>query len=233
MNFYGDGDSKSFKTIEYIYGDNDPVNKQECIGHYQTRVGCRLRELRSKEHLGGKKGGLTNSIIDRLQNYFGITLRQNVGNLKAMEDAIMASLFHVSNFHQYCPETTNSWCLYQKDKINGTNTYKVREELPVNARQLVYPIYKDLTKPELLRKCLHGKTQNANESLNGMIWERLPKIRYCGLPKLEMGVFDAVSNFNYGSKASMDIFKYFNIVPGAYMETMWIALNTKRIPLSS
>ena len=32
------------------------------------------------------------------------------------------------------------WCLYQKDKVNGTNTYKVREELPVNARQLVYPI---------------------------------------------------------------------------------------------
>ena len=150
-----------------------------------------------------------------------------------MEDAIMASLFHVSNVHQYCPKTTNSWCLYQKDKINGTNTYKVREELSINARQLVYPIYKDLTKPEKLRKCLHRKTQNANESLNGMIWERLPKIRDCGPSKLEMGVIDAVANFNYGSKASMDIFKYLNIVPGAYMETMCIALNTKRISLSS
>ena len=128
-----------------------------------------------------------------------------------MEGAIMASLF----------------------QINGTNTYKVREELPVNAQQLVYPIYKDLTKPEMLRKCLHGKTQNANESLNGMIWERLPKIRYCGLFKLEMGVFYAVANFNYGSKASMDILKYLNIVPGAYMETMCIALNNKRISLSS
>ena len=75
MNFYGVGDSKSFKTIEYIYGDNDSVNIQKCIGHYQKRVGCRLRKLRSKEHLGGKKGGLTNSIIDRLQNYFDIALR--------------------------------------------------------------------------------------------------------------------------------------------------------------
>ena len=87
MNFYGDGDNKSFKTIEYN-DDNDPVNKQESIGHYQKQVGCRLRKLRSKEHHGGKKGALTNSIIDRLQNYFGIALRQNVGNLKAMEDAI-------------------------------------------------------------------------------------------------------------------------------------------------
>ena len=56
---------------------------------------------------------------------------------------------------------------------------------------------------------------DANESLNGMIWERLPKIRYCGLSKLEMGVFDSAANFNYGSKASIDIFKYLNIVPGA------------------
>ena len=90
MNFYGHGDSKGLKTVEYIYGDNDPVNKQECIGHYQKRVGCRLQKLRSKEHLDGKKGGLTNSIIDRLQNLFGIPLRQNIGNLKAMEDAIIA-----------------------------------------------------------------------------------------------------------------------------------------------
>ena len=40
-----------------------------------------------------------------------------------------------------------------------------------------------------------------------MIWERLPRIRYCGLSNLEMSVFDAVANFNYGSKASMNIFK--------------------------
>ena len=65
--FYGDGDNKSFKTVEYIYGDNDPVHKQQCIGHYQKRVGCRLRKLRAKEGLCGKKK-LTNSIIDRLQN---------------------------------------------------------------------------------------------------------------------------------------------------------------------
>ena len=48
MNFYGDGDGKSFKTVAYIYGDNDQVNKQECIGHYQKRVGCRLRKLHAQ-----------------------------------------------------------------------------------------------------------------------------------------------------------------------------------------
>ena len=47
-----------------------------------------------------------------------------------------------------------------------------------------------------------------------------------------MGVFDAVANFNYGSKA-MDIFKHLDIVPGAYMERMCKTLNRKRKSLSS
>jgi hypothetical protein len=33
---------------------------------------------------------------------------------------------------------------------------------------------------KLLSKCLDGKTQNQNESLNGMIWNRLPKTVFVG-----------------------------------------------------
>ena len=56
----------------------------------------------------------------------------------------------------------------------------------------------------MIQKCLHGKTQNANECFNGMIWERLPKKQYVGLGKLKLGVSDAIANFNYGKKASID-----------------------------
>ena len=31
------------------------------------------------------------------------------------------------------------------------------------------PIFTDLTSENLLSKCLHGQTQNNNESLNGLI----------------------------------------------------------------
>ena len=27
-----------------------------------------------------------------------------------------------------------------------------------------------------IEKCLHGKTENANETVSGTIWERIPKI---------------------------------------------------------
>ena len=52
----------------------------------------------------------------------------------------------------------------------------------------------------MLEKCLHGKTQNANECFNGMIWERLPKTKYVGFEKLKLGVFDDIANFNYGKR---------------------------------
>ena len=98
-----------------------------------------------------------------------------------MTNAIMASLFHVSDYHANCPKTSDSWCLYQRDKANGTNIYKPKGALPVDVRSAILPIYNDLTKPEMLIKCLHGKTQNANECFNGMIWQRIPKIYYVGL----------------------------------------------------
>ena len=105
--FYGDGDSKSFNAVENIYGDDYPVIKQECIGHYQKRVGNRLRKLRKEKKLGGKKR-LANKKIDTLQNYFGTALRENVGNIGAMNSAIKASLYHVCDYHDGCPKSDDT-----------------------------------------------------------------------------------------------------------------------------
>ncbi|GBL76258.1 hypothetical protein AVEN_274108-1 [Araneus ventricosus] len=43
--YYGDGDSKAYDAVKYIYGGNT-VNKLECNGHVQKRVGSRLRKLK-------------------------------------------------------------------------------------------------------------------------------------------------------------------------------------------
>ena len=172
---------------------------------------------------------LTNAIIDTLQNYFGIALRQNVGNLDNMTKAIMASLYHVSNYHDSCPKTSDTWCQYQKDKREFTKLYKPKSSLPVDIRKAILPVYTDLTKPELLVKCLHGKTQNANESFNGMIWNRVPKATHI----LTFGVYDAIAHFNYGAKASLDILKLLNVEPGIYMTQMADLVNKERKQSSS
>ena len=45
--YLGDGDSKSFSSVKNIYS-NAEVEKLECVGHIQKRVGNRLRELEKK-----------------------------------------------------------------------------------------------------------------------------------------------------------------------------------------
>ena len=71
-----------------------------------------------------------------------------------------------------------------------------------------------MTKSEELAKCLHGQTQNANESFNAMIWKRAPKANYCGLNILKLSVYDAVASFNYGGTAIIDLYSLLNMEPG-------------------
>ena len=69
---------------------------------------------------------------------------------------------------------------------------------------------------ELLKKCLHGKTQNNNESLNGVIWKKCPKDVFVGRPTLETGVASAVLNFNDGSSGVLDVLNSLKIEPGKF-----------------
>ena len=80
----------------------------------------------------------------------------------------------------------------------------------------------------MLEKCLHGKTQNANESSNGMIWNRVLKATHVGLDVLSVGVYDAISNFNYGEKVALYIMELLNIDPGYYMTKSCRSVNMRR-----
>ena len=94
--------------------------------------------------------------------------------------------------------------------------------------KLVRPIYMALMNPKELAKCLHGKTQNQNESFNSMSWERVPKITYAGKDILDFAVYDAAANFNDGRLGSIDLFKQLNIRPGYYTTISCYMLNKRR-----
>ena len=76
-----------------------------------------------------------------------------------------------------------------------------------------------LSDENLLSKRLHGKTQNSNESINGVIWKRCSKDVFVGGKVLEMGVASAVISFNDGTKRLIDIMKELMVEPGHYSET--------------
>ncbi|GFX49419.1 uncharacterized protein TNCV_3341971 [Trichonephila clavipes] len=73
------------------------VTKFECIGHVQKRVGSRLRKLKTKTKGLSGKGKLTDNFIERLQNYYGIAVRSNVGNLTAMQQNVIAALYNCAS----------------------------------------------------------------------------------------------------------------------------------------
>ena len=230
----GDGDSKSFATVKKTY-ENVTVEKLECVGHVQKRVGTRIRTLKKDNRGYGGKGKLTNATVDKLQNYYGIAIRSNSNDLPAMKKAVLATLFHVASsskhiWHDHCPRGADSWCRFQQDKATGNSTFKPGSGLPLSIVEgALKPIYRDLSSDDLLSKCLHGKTQNRNESFNGMIWDRIPKSRYCAYWQLQFGVYDAIANFNIGRKASVLIYEQLEMIPGLHLVTGCNRLNRKRL----
>ncbi|GFT54056.1 uncharacterized protein TNCV_154121 [Trichonephila clavipes] len=69
------------------------------------------------------------------------------------------------------------------------------------------PVFRDLANPELLKKCLHGGTQNPNDSVNNVIWSRVPKKTFVQLEVLSLGTYDAVSSFNMGNVSKLEILR--------------------------
>ena len=64
-------------------------------------------------------------------------------------------------------------------------------DLPILIIAKLKPIFAELSDASLLKKCLHGKTQNSNESFNRTIWDRIPKTTYVSLQQLEFGTYVA------------------------------------------
>ncbi|KAJ4429061.1 hypothetical protein ANN_26059 [Periplaneta americana] len=61
------------------------------------------------------------------------------------------------------------------------------------------PTFRALAKPDLLKKCVHGKTQNPNESLNQLIWKRCPKTLFVSSTIVQIATFVAILLYNDGN----------------------------------
>ena len=153
-----------------------------------------------------------------------------------MHAAVRATLFHVASSmeidYPYCPEGKDSWCEFHQDRANGTSTYKPGPVLPLDVVKKLKTIFAELSDESLLEKCLDGRTQNQNESFNSMICERIPKTRYVSFTQLELGVCDAVANFNIGKKASVLIYEKMNLIAGKFTLQGCDKISRKRLVAS-
>ena len=219
-----DGDSKTFSllTRESVYG-TDPENqveKLDCVGHVQKRLGTALRNLKSKyrgqklsdgKTIGGA-GRLTDSLINYLQNYYGSAIRSNKGNLELMVKAVQATLLHCNSSddrprHNLCPTGEQSWCKWQRAKALGLEYSHTKPPVPEAIVHLIKPIYARLGDPALLKKCLEGYTQNANESLHATVWKLCPKELFFRKESVDIACAIAVSRFNDGACSLISLSK--------------------------
>lgn len=119
-----------------------------------------------------------------------------------MRRNIWATYFHKLSTdkdpqHGLCPVGPDSWCGYRKAEAVG-GIYKHKDSLPQSCLSAINKVYRDLSTDTLLSKCLHGQTQNQNESFNNIIWSKISKSTFVRLDNLTLGVYEAVLSFNVG-----------------------------------
>ena len=136
---------------------------------HKKRIGARLRQWKSSMK-GNKterwkdivwKMRVTNSMIDHIQNCYGLAIRQNTNNVEAMRWAVWALFFYAASSDenpQYglCPQGADSWF---KFNISGrTNKTFKHSTYASSIMEEIKPTFRDLADVNLLKKCLHGRT---------------------------------------------------------------------------
>jgi len=236
-NYIGDGDSKSYTGLinSKPYGEEFVINKKECEGHVQKRMGTRLRNvvnntLVETETTAGKKvkrkslsgkGKLTGKMIDKLTVYYGLAIRRNHDSLEKMKNAIWATYYHYSSTdknpqHEKCPSGADSWCEWQRAAAeNQLQSFKHSySALPTDVLNAIKPIYEDLSKDALLERCIGGFTQNNNESFNQLIWKITPKNVSGNAEIVEIAANVAACTFNEGCFALLAFMQDMGISSG-------------------
>ena len=97
-------------------------------------------EVVKKEIKGiGGKGKLTNELVDKLQNYYGIAIRANAGDLNKMKRAIMQAFFIVLQLpaHHIC------MFIVLMAKNPGVGLKKIRQniQIPIDHQKEYHSMY--------------------------------------------------------------------------------------------
>jgi hypothetical protein len=212
--FIGDGDSAACTKLNEIevYGPDVVVKKEECINHVSKRMFTALTNLKKKRQPGeviGGRGGLTDEMIKKLSNYFGKAIKDNTHSVEEMQAAIWAGYYHTISTddnpqHDRCPEGETSWCFFRRAEAlnpdDAPQSHKGHSTIKPEIGRKMKDIYTRLSNDDLLSRCLHGRTSNPNERLNGKVWEKVPKAIFRSKVHIDIASALAVMEFNAGTK---------------------------------
>ena len=126
--------------------------------------------------------------------------------VKKMQVEIKAGLYHclkISNQerHKYCP--VNSWCKFKK----GLPCPNKPHHLDGVFKEPLEKIYDRLSEPALHIRCLPEYSQNANESVNALAWNKCPKHKWHGRNRIVMAASSAALHFSCGATKKFDVMR--------------------------
>ncbi|GFT83405.1 transposon Tf2-8 polyprotein [Trichonephila clavipes] len=174
-------------------------------------------------------------MIDLITTYYGNAIRQNKTCLADMRKAVWAVYFHIRSsdeepLHSFCPVGPNSWCKYQNQVVESSvETFRHSNKLPVAVMDAIKPVFNDLSQPKLLQKCLGGKTNNNNESINSLIWKLCPKTLGCGRKIVDISTNEAIVIFNDGNQGRLKIMQSLGLTVGQFAHKFVKLVDIKRI----
>ena len=196
--------------------------------------------------LGGKRK-LTGKMIDKLTVYYGLAIRRNAHSVQNMKNDIWATFYHCGSTddnpqHEKCPPGDESWCHWQRALAalpNKTVKKKIRipgfvhsyKPLPADVLKAIETIYNDLSKDELLERCLGGFTQNSNERYNQLIWKLSPKHLPGGAVTVGIAVYLSACIFNEGQASILKVFEGLGVPCGSNSHEFVENADEKRVSL--
>ncbi|XP_018358960.1 PREDICTED: uncharacterized protein LOC108758473 [Trachymyrmex cornetzi] len=200
--------------------------------NYEFGKEWRLCNLKKSSKNLGEKGKLNAKLIDELTIYYGLAIRRNPTSLDDMKNEIWATLFHKLSTdenpqHEKC---SKSWCNWKKAQEADTlDTFRHKSPLSEEVYEAIKPIYEDLSRDELLNRCLGGYTQNSNESFNATVWNLAPKSYSSGKTVLNVAADIATCVFNDGMTSIIHIMQLLEMEIGVQAYNFCIESDAKRI----
>ena len=82
--------------------------------------------------------------------------------------------------------------------------------------ELLKPTFLTLSDSKLLERCVRGKTQNPNESINAMVWVRCPKHKHHGVKVVRCSAASAVCHFHRGAESRKRVMERLSSPGGSF-----------------
>ena len=153
-------------------------------------------------------GRLTITQIVAIQSFYGLCIRQNKGNSKAMAKATKAILYQYASTaekpqHKFCLVGKDLWCSYQRDVANNTALHiPIKNPFTPAIVEVIKPVFDHLGDANFLAGREKCATPNPNESLHHVIWGIPPEEQYMSPCETSLAVSLGCLLFNSGMEVT-------------------------------